>query len=83
MTNGQIQQPTAEMRELGSATHNRALAGYLARANVDSWVDLLLNYCAQRALTKGLMSILEEVCSSIPSASALLHCFHPHLGCRY
>lgn len=57
MTDGQGQQPTVEMRGLGSATDNTALAGHLAGANVDSWVDLLLNHSAQRALTNGLMSI--------------------------
>lgn len=53
MTDGQGQQPTVKMRELGSATDNTALAGHLARANVDSWVDLLPNHGAQRALTNG------------------------------
>lgn len=57
MTDGQGQQPTVKMRELGSATDSTALAGHLAGANVDSWVDLLLNHSAQRALTNGLMSI--------------------------
>ena len=57
MTDGQVQQPTVEMRELRSATDNTALAGHLAGANVDGWVDLLLNHCVQRALTNGLMSI--------------------------
>lgn len=61
MTGGRGQQPTAEMRELGSATDNRALAGHLAGANVDSWVDLLLNHCAQRTSTKGLMSIWKRL----------------------
>lgn len=53
MTDGQGQQPTVKMRELGSATDNTALAGHLAGANVDSWVDLLPNHGAQRALTNG------------------------------
>lgn len=57
MTDGQVQQPTVEMRELGSATDNTALTRHLAGANMDSWVDLLLNYCVQRTLTNGLMSI--------------------------
>lgn len=57
MTCKQGQQPTIEMRELGSATDNTALAGHLAGANADSWVDLLLNCCAQRTLTNRSMSI--------------------------
>lgn len=66
MTDGQVQKPTVEMRELGSATDNTALAGHLAGANVDSWVDLLLNHCVQRALTNGLMSIWKRFAEAYP-----------------
>lgn len=87
MTDGQSQQPTVERRELGSATDNRALAGHLAGSNVDSWVDLLLNYCAQRALTKGLMSIWKRFAVTyhqlLPCSTVCIHILDADIGIMF
>lgn len=87
MTERQSQQPTVEMRELGSAADNRALAGYLAGVNVDSWADLLLNHCAQRALTKGLMSIWKRFAVAyhqlLPCNTVFIHILDAGIGIMF
>lgn len=84
-TDDRCMRPTAHCKDerIGECHRQQRFSRAFGRGKCGQLARFMAEPLCPKNIDERIDVHLEEVCRGIPSASALLHCFHPHLGCRY